>query len=82
MSVLLLAAAQVRAAESTATTDDKIFWGTYRPIPYVGLRSRATDSPLLGLMWNKPHNAGVSNVRHECSYYDKITKYGWEDHDG
>ena len=59
-----------------------MFWGTYRPIPYVGLRSRATDSPLVGLMWNKPQTTGISNIRHECSYYDNMTKYGWEEHDG
>ena len=78
ISVLLLFTNQVDAASS----DEKIFWGTYRPIPYVGLRSRATDSPLVGLMWNKPQNSGVSNLRHECSYYDRMSKYGWEDHDG
>lgn len=77
--VLLLAAAQ---AHATVTTDDKLFWGTYRPIPYVGLRSRSDDSPMVGLMWNKPQSSGVSNLRHECSNYDKMAKYGWEDHDG
>lgn len=33
-------------------------------------------------MWNKPQNSGVSNIRHECSYYDNMAKYGWEEHDG
>jgi len=33
-------------------------------------------------MWNKPQTAGVSKIRHECSYYDKLAKYGWEEHDG
>mmetsp|Transcript_37923 Transcript_37923/g.46214 ORF Transcript_37923/g.46214 Transcript_37923/m.46214 type:complete len:89 (+) Transcript_37923:213-479(+) len=33
-------------------------------------------------MWNKPETAGVSNLRHECSYYDNMNKYGWENHDG
>lgn len=83
IALLLLDAAEGQSVvDSDVSSDEKIFWGTYRPIPYVGLRSRATDSPLVGLMWNKPQTAGVSNLRHECSYYDKMSKYGWEDHDG
>lgn len=82
-SLAALAIACARAEQSLgASDDDKLFWGTYRPIPYVGLRSRAADSPLVGLMWNKPQTAGVSKVRHECSYYDAMDKYGWEMHDG
>jgi len=37
-----------------AVNDDPLFWGTYRPYPYVGLRSRSAESPLVGLMWYKP----------------------------
>ena len=57
---ILLALGALGAAQAYATqssddgTDETLFWGTYRPIPYVGLRSRAPDSPLLGLMWSKP----------------------------
>ena len=70
------------ADATTSVNDEELFWGTYRPIPYVGLRSRATDSPLVGIMWNKPLTSGIKDIRHECSYYDKMTKYGWEEHDG
>ena len=70
-------------SDTTPTTDDKLFWGTYRPIPYVGLRSRSEDSPLVGLMWFKPSNPeGVYQLRHEACYRDDMTKYGWTQHNG
>ena len=73
--------------ESTRSTkvsqDDKLFWGTYRPIPYIGLRSRSEDSPLIGMMWYKPTSPGsVYNIRHDSSYKDNLTKHGWNRHDG
>jgi hypothetical protein len=42
-----------------ASIDDPLFWGTYRPQPYVGLRSRSEDSPLFGLLWYKPSLGGL-----------------------
>ena len=64
--------------EGASPQDDKHFWGTYRPIPYVGLRSRSEDSPLIGLMWYKPSNPeGVYDLRHDACYRDNMTKYGW-----
>ena len=67
-----------------ATQDEKLYWGTYRPYPYVGLRARSPASPLLGLMWYKPslQAKGLKQVRHECSYYDEMAKFGWTKHDG
>jgi mannosyl-oligosaccharide glucosidase len=68
-----------------STVDEQLFWGTYRPFPYVGLRSRSHDSPLVGLMWYKPSltpGVGMNQIRHTCSYYDQLTKFGWEEHDG
>ena len=55
-----------------ATQDEKLFWGTYRSYPYVGLRARSQYSPDIGLMWYKPSLGakGLEQVRHECSYYD------------
>jgi hypothetical protein len=44
---------------SASTVDEQLFWGTYRPLPYVGLRSRSEDSPLIGLMWYKPSLEGL-----------------------
>jgi hypothetical protein len=80
-SALLIAAESAFAA---VTFDDQLFWGTYRPQPYVGLRSRSADSPLVGLMWYKPslEGQGMRQIRHTCTYYDQLTKYGWQEHDG
>lgn len=78
-------ASQVAAApEVELSNDDKLYWGTYRPYPYVGLRARDPQSPLIGLMWYKPslHNKGLTQIRHECSYYDNMDKFGWTKHDG
>lgn len=35
-------------------------------------------------MWYKPslHNKGLTQIRHECSYYDNMDKFGWTKHDG
>lgn len=35
-------------------------------------------------MWYKPslHEKGLTQIRHECSYYDNMKKFGWEKHDG
>lgn len=75
-TILLNTAYAVKAQES-------LFWGTYRPMPYVGLRSRDPDSPLIGLMWYKPSDpVGVQHIRHTASYADNLAKYGWTRHNG
>ena len=78
LSVLIL------NAVVAANLDDPLFWGTYRPQPYVGLRSRSEDSPLFGLLWYKPSlgGQGLEQLRHTCSYYDQLSRYGWQEHDG
>ena len=72
--MLKLVIALVAGAQA-ASLDEKLFWGTYRPMPYVGLMSRSTDSPLVGLMWYKPslEGLGMTQIRHMCSYYDQLT---------
>ena len=78
----LLLLASCAAAESTQ--DERLYWGTYRPYPYVGLRARSPQSPLVGLMWYKPslYEQGLKQIRHECSYYDNMAEFGWQKHDG
>ena len=84
IAVLRLAGSEAATMEQTPSQDDRLFWGTYRPYPYVGLRSRSPQSPLVGLMWYKPslHSKGLTQIRHECSYYDNMEKFGWEKHNG
>lgn len=35
-------------------------------------------------MWYKPslEGFGMTQIRHTCSYYDQLTRYGWQEHDG
>jgi hypothetical protein len=53
------AALLIAVNNASSTVDEQLFWGTYRPLPYVGLRSRSPDSPLVGLMWYKPSLEGL-----------------------
>lgn len=55
----VFASALLIAVNNSSTVDEELFWGTYRPLPYVGLRSRSADSPLVGLMWYKPSLEGL-----------------------
>ena len=85
MKSALFATGLLTYGASAASQEDQMFWGTYRPLPYVGLRSRSPDSPLFGIMWYKPSlsgGKGMSQIRHTCSYYDELTRYGWQKHDG
>jgi len=35
-------------------------------------------------MWYKPslHDTGLTQIRHECSYYDHMELFGWQKHNG
>eukprot|EP01105_Mastigella_eilhardi_P015458 TRINITY_DN3537_c0_g1_i2.p1 TRINITY_DN3537_c0_g1~~TRINITY_DN3537_c0_g1_i2.p1 ORF type:complete len:517 (+),score=85.16 TRINITY_DN3537_c0_g1_i2:3-1553(+) len=67
------------AACAVATKNETLQWGTYRPGVYFGLRSRARDSPVVGLMWAQAH--ALSKIRHRCEESDNL-QYGWQAHDG
>uniref|UniRef100_A0A915KUU7 Mannosyl-oligosaccharide glucosidase n=1 Tax=Romanomermis culicivorax TaxID=13658 RepID=A0A915KUU7_ROMCU len=60
------------------------FWGTYRSLCYLGIRARASTSPVFGLIWyTQPSmNVIMPSVRHWCSQSDKMKRYGWIEHDG
>eukprot|EP00249_Psilotum_nudum_P013497 c24364_g2_i3 orf=369-2918(-) len=60
---------------------EDLFWGTYRPNLYLGIRSRTPKSLLAGLMW-LGFNNGVYSLRHTCENSDNLSKYGWLRHDG
>lgn len=61
-----------------------LFWGTYRPQLYFGLRPRAPESLLSGLAWFGMGNydAFANGMRHECAEKDGLGGYGWKWHDG
>lgn len=60
---------------------EDLFWGTYRPNLYLGIRARIPKSLLAGLMWVGFSN-GVPALRHTCETSDNLSQYGWLRHDG
>ncbi|BBN11838.1 mannosyl-oligosaccharide glucosidase [Marchantia polymorpha subsp. ruderalis] len=60
---------------------ERMFWGTYRPQNYLGIRSRTPQSLLAGLMWLGVKD-GRYAIRHTCEESDKLARYGWLRHDG
>ncbi|KAK4413227.1 Mannosyl-oligosaccharide glucosidase GCS1 [Sesamum alatum] len=60
---------------------ESLYWGTYRPHVYFGIRARTPQSLLSGLMW-----IGVKDgryfMRHVCQDSDELKTYGWTHHNG
>ncbi|CAG9836457.1 unnamed protein product [Diabrotica balteata] len=61
-----------------------LFWGSYRPGAYFGLKTRDPTSLVTGLMWYFPLRLkpGGDGIRHWCEQGDNLEKYGWLQHDG
>lgn len=66
-------------ATSPAVAPD-MFWGTYRPQVYLGMKSRSPRSVVTGLMWLS--QSGSPSLRHTCEQGDGLARYGWLLHDG
>ncbi|CAL8097923.1 unnamed protein product [Calicophoron daubneyi] len=62
-------------------TPDELFWGSYRPGFYFGMRYRRPHSLLVGLIWTvqDPQNP---KFRHTCDLNDGVLSYNWLEHDG
>lgn len=60
---------------------ESLYWGTYRPHVYLGIRARTPRSLIAGLMW-----IGIKDgryfMRHFCQDSDGLSQYGWTHHDG
>ncbi|KAK9276690.1 hypothetical protein L1049_006226 [Liquidambar formosana] len=60
---------------------ESLYWGTYRPQVYLGIRARTPRSLIAGLMW-----IGVKDgrffMRHVCQDSDELGTYGWTHHNG
>lgn len=60
-----------------------LFWGTYRPNVYFGMRSRTAPEALVaGIMWGFKGSDKKLVLRHQCEESDDLEKYGWDLHDG
>ncbi|CAM6126690.1 unnamed protein product [Calypogeia fissa] len=60
---------------------ERLYWGTYRPFCYLGIRSRAPQSVIAGLMWSQIKD-GKHSLRHYCEDSDNLTRWSWLRHDG
>ncbi|KAA0034203.1 hypothetical protein IC582_023286 [Cucumis melo] len=58
---------------------ESLYWGTYRPHVYLGIRARTPRSLLAGLMWIGVQN-GRYVMRHVCQSSDELSTYGWTRH--
>ncbi|XP_021276362.1 mannosyl-oligosaccharide glucosidase GCS1-like isoform X1 [Herrania umbratica] len=60
---------------------ESLYWGTYRPHVYLGIRARTPRSLIAGLMW-----IGIKDgryfMRHICQDSDELSTYGWTHHNG
>ncbi|XP_058103291.1 mannosyl-oligosaccharide glucosidase GCS1 [Magnolia sinica] len=60
---------------------ESLYWGTYRPLVYLGIRARTPQSLIAGLMWIGIKN-GQYFMRHVCQDSDELSTYGWTHHNG
>ncbi|XP_063781783.1 mannosyl-oligosaccharide glucosidase [Pseudophryne corroboree] len=66
-------------SSSPAVSPD-LFWGSYRPQVYFGMKTRSPRSVVTGLMWLS--QSGSPSLRHTCEQGDGLARYGWLMHDG
>ncbi|XP_042495383.1 mannosyl-oligosaccharide glucosidase GCS1-like [Macadamia integrifolia] len=60
---------------------ESLYWGTYRPHVYFGVRARTPQSLIAGLMWIGVKD-GSYVMRHVCQDSDELSTYGWTHHNG
>ncbi|TBU50102.1 glycoside hydrolase [Dichomitus squalens] len=61
---------------------DSLFWGTYRPNLYFGLRPKVPQSLMTGLMWFGTQDyQSISRTRHGCDQGDGLDGYSWIEYD-
>ncbi|XP_047329863.1 mannosyl-oligosaccharide glucosidase GCS1-like [Impatiens glandulifera] len=60
---------------------ESLYWGTYRPQVYFGVRARTPKSLVAGLMWLGIKD-GRYSMRHICQNSDELKTYGWTHHNG
>ncbi|BAT74349.1 hypothetical protein VIGAN_01200000 [Vigna angularis var. angularis] len=60
---------------------ESLYWGTYRPHTYLGIRARTPKSLMAGLMWIGVKD-GRYHLRHVCRHEDDLSTYGWTKHNG
>ncbi|BET01617.1 Mannosyl oligosaccharide glucosidase [Nesidiocoris tenuis] len=73
-----------KVVTKTGLAVPEIYWGSYRPGTYFGLKTREPYSPVMGLMWYFPSKLGFNGegIRHWCEQGDNLEHYAWSQHDG
>ncbi|CAN2388288.1 mannosyl-oligosaccharide glucosidase activity [Pristimantis euphronides] len=65
---------------TSPTASPHLFWGSYRPQVYFGMKTRSPRSVVTGLMWLS--QSGSPSLRHTCEQGDGLARYGWLMHNG
>ncbi|KAF2550316.1 hypothetical protein F2Q68_00035109 [Brassica cretica] len=62
---------------------ESLYWGTYRPQVYFGVRARTPQSLVAGLMWlGDEKDDGKHVMRHFCENSQNLKSFGWAEHNG
>ena len=64
-----------KAVEKTGLQVPNLFWGSYRPGVYFGLKTRSPADLMFGLMWMIPE---LRQLRHWCKQDDNLGKFSNE----
>ncbi|XP_077157517.1 mannosyl-oligosaccharide glucosidase [Paroedura picta] len=75
------AARALPANSSSAAAAPSLFWGSYRPHVYLGMKTRSPRAPVAGFMWLRQADR-EPRLRHTCEQSDRLDRYGWLLHDG
>lgn len=73
-----------KMVEKTGLSVPHMYWGSYRPGLYFGMKTRDPYSLVSGLMWYFPksNGPGSGSIRHWCEQSDNLKGYSWTEHDG
>ncbi|CAH8299264.1 unnamed protein product [Eruca vesicaria subsp. sativa] len=61
---------------------ESLYWGTYRPQVYFGVRARTPQSLVAGLMWLSDEKDDGKHMRHFCENSEDLKSFGWREHNG
>ncbi|KAK5137097.1 hypothetical protein LTR08_001106 [Meristemomyces frigidus] len=67
----------------SASSNDSLLWGPYRPNVYFGVRSRLPKSLTTGLLWSRVEDfqSVQNNIRYTCEQHEGMAGYGWDAYD-
>ncbi|OON23096.1 mannosyl oligosaccharide glucosidase, partial [Opisthorchis viverrini] len=66
---------------SDDSSSQELFWGSYRPGLYFGMKHRSPRPLMVGLIWTI-QDYRSPRFRHLCDPNDGVLSYNWLEHDG